>query len=141
MLQNSFQFLADDRRKWTASLQPISTQADLVGISLWTSDPDFISQGPNRHTDDHITYVAPDGSKWSSKCHSHTAPYIGTVSFTFEHTPLSGVGVHHEDNTLNVVSWDNKSLWIRCPDVGPIPSGKTASIQFDVTEGHEPVRV
>ena len=139
MSQNSFRFLADDLRQWTASLQPVAHQ--MVGWLFLqsTTDPGFVFVGPDRHTDDHIQYATPDGSRWSSKCHSHTNPLTGVVSFTFEHTPMSGVGVPHEDRTLNVVSWDRESLWITCPNVGPF--GQTAAVDFDVTVGSETVRV
>jgi hypothetical protein len=141
MIQSSFQFLADDRRQWTASLQPVSHQ--MVGwiFGQSTIDPDFIFVGPDRHQDDHIQYVTPDGSRWSSKCHSHTDPVTGVVNFTFEHTPMSGVGVHHEDTTLNVVSWKKESLWISCPNVGPFASGQSVHVNFDIRVGGEPVRI
>jgi hypothetical protein len=139
---NSFQFLADDRRPWTAWLQNVYNRGGVLILDT-TTDPDFyfvLQGGGGDHEDDHITYVTPDGSIWSSKCHSHTDGLTGNINFTFEHTPMSDIGAPHEDTTLNVVSWDSKSKWISVPDVGPLAPMQQATVNVVVTDGNEPVR-
>jgi len=133
---NSFQFLADDSRPWTAQLQDVGNRGGGPFFAT-TTDPDFyfvLKDGGGEHTDDHIQYVTPGGSVWSSKCHSHTDPLTGSISFTFEHTPMSGVGVSHEDRTLNVLSWDSDSKWISVPDVGPLGTFQSVAVNVQVSD-------
>jgi hypothetical protein len=118
---STIEYISGANEHWKASLTGMHGT-----FPASVSDPDFIHVGPapgkGSHEDRWINYIAWDGSKWWSKCHSHSRTFSGSsrISFTFEHfrdeRGHPGRNTDHEDTTLGFIGWDGTHWLATVPD-------------------------
>jgi hypothetical protein len=110
---NSFFYQDANATNWSASLQDLQDNA-----VFGEDDPDFEHVGPspandNNHEDAAINYITGNGSKWTSKCQSHSPGFLasgGQVTFNFAHFQYGSTDLDHESDYLQVIDWDG-SIW------------------------------